>query len=134
MGHGETAFKSKKFQLEYEMNINPFDILKNAQKIQEQMTVFQEKLGLITVTGSAGGGMVEIDLNGRIEMLAIRIARELINPEEGEMLEDLIIAAFTNAMEKVREAINREMGTLAGGMQIPGINPGFPGSGFPGNG
>ena len=80
------------------MNINPFDILKNAQKIQEQMTVFQEKLGSITVTGSAGGGMVEIDLNGRIEMLSIRITRELINPQEGEMLEDLIIAAFTNAM------------------------------------
>ncbi|MDR3114216.1 MAG: YbaB/EbfC family nucleoid-associated protein [Treponema sp.] len=115
------------------MNINPFDILKNAQKIQEQMAVFQEKLGVITVTGSAGGGMVEIDLNGRIEMLSLRIAPELINPKEGEMLEDLIIAAFTNAMEKVREAINREMGTLAGGMQIPGITPGFSGSGFSGN-
>jgi DNA-binding YbaB/EbfC family protein len=116
------------------MNINPFDILKNAQKIQEQMTVFQEKLGAITVTGSAGGGMVEIDLNGRIEMLAVRIAGELINPDEREMLEDLIIAAFTNAMEKVREAINREMGSLAGGMQMPGLSPGFPPSGFPGNG
>ncbi|MHB9291154.1 putative nucleoid-associated protein EbfC [Hollandina sp. SP2] len=115
------------------MNINPFDVLKNAQKIQEQMTVFQEKLGAITVTGAAGGGMVEIDLNGRIEMLSLRIAPELINPQEREMLEDLIIAAFTNAMEKVREAINREMGALAGGMQMPGINPGFPGAGFSGN-
>ncbi|MDR2634259.1 MAG: YbaB/EbfC family nucleoid-associated protein [Treponema sp.] len=115
------------------MNINPFDILKNAKKIQEQMSVFQEKLGAISVTGSAGGGMVEIDLNGRIEMLSIRISPEAINPQEGEMLEDLIIAAFSNAMEKVREAINREMGTLAGGMQIPGISPGFSGSGLSGN-
>ncbi|MDR1957131.1 MAG: YbaB/EbfC family nucleoid-associated protein [Treponema sp.] len=109
------------------MNINPFDILKNAQKIQEQMGVFQEKLGTITVTGSAGGGMVEIDLNGRIEMLGIRIAPEVVNPHDVEMLQDLSVAAFTNAMEKVREAINREMGALAGG--IPGMPPGFPSTG-----
>jgi DNA-binding YbaB/EbfC family protein len=112
------------------MNMNPFDILKNAQKIQEQMSVFQEKLGAVMVTGSAGGGMVEIDLNGRIEMIAIRIAKEVVNPDEAEMLQDLIIAAFTNAMEKVREAINREMGALTGGLQIPGMSPGFPGSGI----
>jgi DNA-binding YbaB/EbfC family protein len=117
--------------LEYVMNINPFDILKNAQKIQEQMGAFQEKLGAIIVTGSVGGGMVEVDLNGRMEMSAIRIAPELLNPNELEMLQDLITAAFTSATEKIREAINREMGTFAGGLNIPGM-PGFPGPGFPG--
>jgi DNA-binding YbaB/EbfC family protein len=112
------------------MTINPFDILKNAQKIQEQMGAFQEKLGAITVTGSSGGGMATVELNGRMEVLSVRLDREIVNPGDPEMLQDLVAAAFTNAVEKVREAIQREMGTLTGG--IPGIAPGFPGTGFPG--
>jgi DNA-binding YbaB/EbfC family protein len=119
------------------MNINPFDILKNAQKIQEQMGSLQEKLGGIGVTGSAGGGMVEIDLNGRMEIQGIRISPEALSPPDAEMLQDLITAAFNNALEKVREAVNREMGALAGTLGIPGLPgmiPGFPGSGFPGAG
>ncbi|MDR0688881.1 MAG: YbaB/EbfC family nucleoid-associated protein [Spirochaetaceae bacterium] len=108
------------------MNINPFDILKNAQKLQEQMGSFQERLGTITATGSAGGGMVEVDLNGRLELLAVRIAPEAVDPQEVEMLQDLIIAAFTAAVEKAKEAINREMGALAGGMGLPNFS-GFPG-------
>ena len=108
------------------MNINPFDILKNAHKIQEQMGAFQEKLGEVRVTGSAGGGMTEIDMNGKMEVLAVRIAADMM--EDREMLQDLIAAALTNAMEKVREAVNREMGSM-----LPGGIQGFPGSpGFPG--
>jgi DNA-binding YbaB/EbfC family protein len=116
------------------MDINPFDILKNAQKLKEQMGTFQEKLGLITVTGSAGGGMVEININGRMELQSLRIAPEAVDPREVEMLQDLIAAAFVDAMEKIREAINREMGALAGGLGIAGMPglPGFPGGGFPG--
>jgi DNA-binding YbaB/EbfC family protein len=108
------------------MNINPFDILKNAQKLQEQMGAFQEKLGGIKVSGSSGGGMAEIDMNGKLEVLAVRISGEAM--EDREMLQDLITASFNNAMEKVREAINREMGSMIpGGMQgMPGM-PGFPG-------
>jgi DNA-binding YbaB/EbfC family protein len=113
------------------MNINPFDILKNAQKIQEQMGVFQEKLGNMNATGSAGGGMVEIDLNGRMEVLAVRISGEAAG--DGEMLQDLVMAAFNNGLEKIREEINREMGALAGNMGMPGL-PGLPGFGFPGSG
>jgi DNA-binding YbaB/EbfC family protein len=112
------------------MNINPFDILKNAQKIQEQMGAFQEKLSCIRITGSAGGGMAEIDLNGKMEVLAVRISSEAM--EDREMLQDLIAAAINNAMEKVREEVNREMGNmLPGGIQgIPGMGgfPGMPGS------
>jgi DNA-binding YbaB/EbfC family protein len=118
------------------MQINPFDILKNAQKIQEQMGSFQEKLGGITVTGSAGGGMVEVDMNGRMEILGVRILPEAADGKDMEMLQDLVAAAFTGAMDKVKEALNREMGSLMGmaGMQgIPGMPPGFPG-GFPGFG
>jgi DNA-binding YbaB/EbfC family protein len=111
------------------ININPFDILKNAQKIQEQMGSFQEKLGTIIVTGAAGGGMVEVDINGRMELLAVRITPEAVNPDEVEMLQDLVAAAFTSAMGKIREAINREMGALMG---VPGGFP--PGMGLPGFG
>ncbi|MDR1950246.1 MAG: YbaB/EbfC family nucleoid-associated protein [Spirochaetaceae bacterium] len=115
------------------MNINPFDILKNAQKIQEQMGVFQEKLGRISATGSAGGGMVEVDLNGRMEVMAVRIAAEIVDPREIEVLQDLITAAFANALEKIKEGINQEMGAMAGGFGLTGMPgfPGFPGAGFP---
>ena len=111
------------------MNINPFDILKNAQKLQEQMGAFQEKLGEIRVSGSSGGGMAEIEMNGKMEVLAVKIAGDAM--EDREMLEDLIAAAFNNAMEKIREAINREMGAMIPG-GIPGMSgiPGMPG--FPG--
>lgn len=90
------------------------------------MGSFQEKLGTIRATGSAGGGMVEVDLNGRLELLAVRIAPEAVDPQEVEMLQDLIVAAFTAAMEKVKEAINQEMGALTGGMGLPNFS-GFPG-------
>ena len=111
------------------MAINPFDILKNAQKIQEQMGSFQEKLGDITETGSAGGGMVEIEVNCRMEILGVRILPEAA--EDMKMLQDLVAAAFTSAADKIREALNREMGALIG---MPGGGPpGFPG-GFPGFG
>jgi DNA-binding YbaB/EbfC family protein len=102
------------------MNINPFDILKNAQKIQEQMGGFQEKLGALSAAGSAGGGMVEVDLNGRMEILGVRISPEAM--EDREMLQDLITAAFNSAAEKIRETVNREMGALAGGLGIPGLS------------
>ena len=110
------------------MNINPFDILKNAQKIQEQMGAFQEKLGDIKVTGSAGGGMAEIDINGKMEVLAVRISAEAM--DDREMIEDLVMAAFNNAMEKIKEAINQEVGSMIPGGMIPGGIPGFPGN-FP---
>jgi len=103
------------------MNFNPLDIMKNFGKIQEQMGSFQEKLAGVTVTGSAGGGMVEIDLNGKFEMLALRIAPEIAADGDTDMLQDLIMAAFSNGHEKVREALTRELGAMAGGMGVPGL-------------
>jgi len=97
------------------MNINPFDILKNAQKIQEQMSGFQEKLGSITATGASGGGLVEVEINGKLELTAIRITPEAMG--DTEMLQDLIIAAFNDGMAKVREAIGSEVGAMG----IPGV-------------
>ena len=95
------------------MNVNPFDLLKNAKQLQEQMGSFQEKLDQIIVTGSAGGGMTEIDMNGKMEVLAVRIEQEVM--DDREMLQDLVKAAFVNASEKARDAINQEMGSM-----IPG--------------
>ena len=110
------------------MNINPFDLLKNAQKIQEQMGALQERLGTVVVTGSAGGGMAEVDMNGRLEVLAVRLDREAVDPEEIGLLQDLVKAAVTDAMEKVKEALKDEMGALTGGLGLPGgMPPGFPG-------
>ncbi|MCL2174701.1 MAG: YbaB/EbfC family nucleoid-associated protein [Treponema sp.] len=104
------------------MNINPFDLLKNAQKMQEQMNGFQEKLAGITATGHAGGGLVEVDLNGKIELIAVRIAPQAMEGADTEMLQDLILAAFNDGMSKVKEEIGSEVGAMAG------INlPGFPG-------
>ncbi len=101
------------------MNINPFDILKNAQKIQEQMGAMQEKLGLIVVTGSAGGGMAEVDMNGRLEVTAVRLAKEAVDPAEIDLLQDLVKAAFTDAAERARQAIQTEMAAMTGGLGLP---------------
>lgn len=103
------------------MTINPFDLLKNAQKLQEQMGGFQERLGGISAAGSAGGGMVEIELNGKMEVLAVRISPEAADPNDVKLLEDLVAAALASAMEKIKDRIKNEMGTLAGGMGLPNI-------------
>ena len=104
------------------MEINPFDLLKNAQKIQEQMGSFQEKLAAINATGSSGGGMVEIDLNGKFEVTAVRISPALMESGDTEMLQDLIVAAFSNGYDNIRETLSREVGAMAGGFGIPGLS------------
>jgi DNA-binding YbaB/EbfC family protein len=105
------------------MTINAFDILKNAQMIQDQMGSMQEKLGSISATGSAGGGMVEIDITGKMEILEVRIKPEAVDPGDIPMLEDLVAAAIGQAMEKIREKISAEVGSMAGdlGISIPGL-------------
>ena len=100
------------------MNINPFELMKNAQKIQEQMSGFQEKLETIKATGSSGGSMVEIDINGKLEVIAVRIAPQAVEGGDAEMLQDLVMAAFTNGMAKVRESISAEVGTMG----FPGVS------------
>jgi len=100
--------------------MNPFEVLKNAEKIKEQMSGFQEKLGVISATGSSGGSMVEIDLNGKLEVLAVRIAPQAIEGGDIEMLQDLIMAAFTDGMAKVKDAISGEVGAMTGGFMHNG--------------
>ena len=104
------------------MNINPMDILKNAQKIQEQMGSFQEKLAGITVKGSSGGGMVEIEINGKFEVTEVKIAAEAVEEGDVEMLQDLVMAAFARAVERIQGEIKREIGAMTGGLNIPGLS------------
>jgi len=105
------------------MNINPFDLMKNAQKLQEQMNGFQEKLSAISATGAAAAGLVEVDINGKLELVAVRIAPEAMEGSDAEMLQDLIMAAFNDGMVKVKEAIGNEAAAMTGGINLPG----FPG-------
>ncbi|GHU08158.1 nucleoid-associated protein [Spirochaetia bacterium] len=103
------------------MNLNPLDLLKNAQKMQEQMESLQSQLGNVVVTGEVGGGMVEVDLNGRMECLAVRISDDVLNPPDKQMLQDLVAAAISSAAVKVREAVSREVGSAMGGLGLSGI-------------
>jgi DNA-binding YbaB/EbfC family protein len=86
------------------------------------MGSFQEKLALISATGTSGGGMVEIELNGKFEMTAVQIAPEVMENGDTEMLQDLIISAFSDSREKIRELQNQEIGALAGSIGIPGLS------------
>ena len=100
---------------------NMGQIMKQAQQIQSKMAKLQEDLGDRTVESSSGGGMVTVIANGRQEILSIEIDREVIDPDESEMLQDLIIAAENDALSRVRDMVNEEMGKLTKGMNIPGM-------------
>ncbi len=102
------------------------DILKQAQKMQEKMQQTQDELANIIVEGSSGGGMVTTTANGKQEIIGIKIDKEVVDPEDVEMLEDLVLAAVNQALEKAQETANQEMGKVTGGMMPPGFKmPGF---------
>jgi DNA-binding YbaB/EbfC family protein len=97
------------------------DILKQAQKMQEQMQKIQDELGNLEVEGSAGGGMVTVTANGKQEIIGIKIDQQVVDPDDVEMLEDLVVAAVNQALQKAQEIANDEMGKAAGGMLPPGF-------------
>ena len=96
------------------------NMLKEAQKLQSRMADMQAKLADIEVAGAAGGGMVSVTLNGKGEMRKVKIDRALIDPDEVEILEDLIVAAFNDAKVKVEAHVQEEMSKLTGGLDLPG--------------
>ncbi len=96
-------------------------MMKQAQKLQAKMMAMQEELGNRTVSAQAGGGMVEAVVNGRQELLSLRIDPEVVAPEDVEMLQDLIQAAVNEALNRARDMMAQEMSKLTGGMQIPGL-------------
>ena len=90
-------------------------------KMQEKAKQMQDELGKKTVEASAGGDMVTVTMNGKKEIVSIKINKEVVNPDETEMLEDLLVAAISQAHQKVQELVAGEMSKLTGGMNIPGM-------------
>lgn len=103
------------------MNINPFDILKNAQNLQQQFGKVQEELKDISASGSSGGGIVTLTVNGQMEITSLHLDPITVDSRDIPMLQDLIIAAHRDAISKIREEITAKLGPMMGGMNIPGL-------------
>jgi DNA-binding YbaB/EbfC family protein len=97
------------------------EIMRQAQQMRQKMSQVQNELAGRTVSASVGGGMVSVTVNGRNELLSIRIDREVIKPEEQGMLEDLVVSAVNEGLRKSQEMARKEMGKLTGGINIPGL-------------
>jgi DNA-binding YbaB/EbfC family protein len=97
------------------------NLMKEAQKLQQQMAAMQEEIGKREVEATAGGGMVTVKANGKQELLKITIDPEVISKDDAQMLEDLVLAACNEALRKSRELVQQELGKLTGGMKIPGL-------------
>ncbi len=102
------------------MDLN--NIMQQAQQMQAKMAEIQEQLANKTITGSAGGGMVNVTVNGRGDILSIAIEDALLSVEEKEMLQDLIVAATNDGLRKAKELGKQEMQQLTGGLNIPGLS------------
>jgi DNA-binding YbaB/EbfC family protein len=97
------------------------NLMKQAQKLQSRMLKLQEELADRTVETASGGGMVRVVANGRQQIESIRIEKEVVDPEDLDMLQDLILAAVNDALTKAQEMVSEEMGKVTGGMNIPGL-------------
>ena len=107
------------------MTKNPFgnmgNILRQAQAMQEQLAKIQEQAAAKTVEGSAGGGMVIVTANGALQIVRVKIDPEVFKSQDVEMLQDLIVAASSEALRKARDMMAEEMKGLTGGLNIPGL-------------
>ncbi len=97
------------------------NILKQAQEMHAKIAQLQEEMARKTVEASSGGGMVNIVINGKQEVVSIRIDPEVVNREDVEMLQDLIVAAVNEAIRKSQEMMTEEMKKITGGLSIPGL-------------
>ena len=100
---------------------NMNQMIKQAKKMQEQMAKMQEELQERVVEASAGGGAITAKVNGRQEVLEIKIKPEVVDPEDVEMLEDLILAVINDAIKQSQEMVSGEMSKITGGLNIPGF-------------
>lgn len=96
-------------------------MMNQLQQMQKKMMQAQEELGNTNIEGSAGGGVVTVTMNGHREVKAITISPDVVDPEDVEMLQDMIMAAINDASKKVEELSSAKMGPLTGGMNIPGL-------------
>ena len=101
--------------------MNPFAMLKNIEQMKSQLGTMQEELKQITATGSSGGNIVNVTINGKFEIINLKLAPICVDPRDVQMLQDLIIAAHHDAMSKIQEAIKDKYGPLLNGMNIPGM-------------
>jgi DNA-binding YbaB/EbfC family protein len=102
--------------------MNPFDLLKNSQAIKEQLEKTQQELSELTTTGSSGGKMVTVTINGKFEMIDIHLDPICVDNRDVKMLEDLIVAAQHDAVSNMQELVKAKTSSLVSGMNIPGLN------------
>ena len=95
--------------------------MKMLQQMQNRLLKMQEELAATTVEGTAGGGAVRVEVNGMRAVQAVKIAPEAVDPNDVEMLEDMILAAITEGMKKAEELASSKMGAITGGLNIPGL-------------
>ena len=98
------------------------NLMKQAQQMQQRMLKLQEDIAKKTLEASVGGGMVTVTVNGKSEVLRIKIEPQVVDPDDVEMLEDLILAGVNEALRKAQEMVSEEMGRLTGGLKIPGLS------------
>ena len=97
------------------------NIMKQAKKMQERIGQMQQELELRTIEAQAGGGMVKVVVNGKFEIVSLKIEKDVVNPEDIEMLQDLIVAAVNEGIRKAQEMASAEMAKITGGLNIPGM-------------
>jgi len=103
------------------MGMNMNKMMKQMQKMQARIAKLQEELGERTVEATAGGGVVQVTANGRQEIVNIKIDPAAVDPEDVEMLQDLVLAAVNEALRQSQEMVSREMGKITGNIQLPGF-------------
>ncbi|HEY82880.1 MAG TPA: YbaB/EbfC family nucleoid-associated protein [Dehalococcoidia bacterium] len=96
-------------------------IMQQAQKLQAQLAKAQEELSNLTIEASSGGGAVTVTVNGQQKIQSVKISPEVVNPEDIELLEDLVLTAVNEAIAKSQEAAAQHLGGLTGGLKIPGL-------------
>jgi DNA-binding YbaB/EbfC family protein len=97
------------------------NVMKQAQKLQAKMQRLQEEMAEKTIETTSGGGMVKVVASGKQQVVSIQIEKEVVDPDDVEMLEDLILAAVNDALLKSQEMVTQEMSKLTGGLNIPGL-------------
>ena len=97
------------------------NMMKQAQKLQSKIFRLQEEMADKTVEASVGGGMVKVTANGKQQLVSINIEPEVLDPEDVQMLEDLIVSGVNEALRKAQETVSEEMTKLTGGFNIPGL-------------
>lgn len=97
------------------------DMMQQAKKLQQEIGKIQEESKKKTAEATSGGGMVTVTANGALQVVSVRIEREVINPDDSEMLQDLIVAATNEALRRAQQMVSDEVGKVTGGLNIPGL-------------